>query len=79
MALLGDASKLISQKVLVKSFSKIQLPHKSVNVSFIITNVKNKLTDVCGNRLLQNGLINTSCEIKATGRLPAHSWLYVSK
>jgi len=25
-----------------------QLPHKSVNVSFTTTNIKNKLTDLCG-------------------------------
>ena len=32
-----------------KSFCRIQLPHKSVNVSFTITNIENKLTDLCGN------------------------------
>ena len=26
-----------------------QFPHKSVDFSFIITNVKNKLPDLCGN------------------------------
>ena len=26
-----------------------QLPHKSVNLSFTITNIKNKLTDLCVN------------------------------
>ena len=31
----------ISQTVFVKSFSKSQLPHISVNLSFIITNIKN--------------------------------------
>ena len=36
--------ELISQKVFMKSFRKSQFPHKSVNVSLIITNVKNKLT-----------------------------------
>ena len=32
-----------------KSFCKSQLPHKYVNVSFTLTNIKNKLTDLCGN------------------------------
>ena len=39
----------ISQKVFLKSFCKNQFPHKSVNLSFSITNVENKLTDLCGN------------------------------
>ena len=39
----------ISQKVFVNSFLKSQSPHKFVNLSFIITNIKNKLTDLCGN------------------------------
>ena len=29
-------------------FCKSQFPHESVNLSFIITNIKNKLTDLCG-------------------------------
>ena len=33
----------------LESFGKRQSPHKSVNVSFFITNVKNKLMDLCGN------------------------------
>ena len=37
---------LISQKVFVKSFRKSQFPHKSVNGSFLITNIKNKWTDL---------------------------------
>ena len=40
---------LISQNVLIKLFSKSQFPHKSVNLSFIITSMKNKFTDLCGN------------------------------
>ena len=36
----------ISQKVFIKSFCKSQFPHKSVNSSFIIANVINKLTFV---------------------------------
>ena len=30
----------ISQNVFIKSFCKSELPHKSVNLSFIITNTK---------------------------------------
>ena len=37
------------QKVFIKSFCKSQFPHKSVHLSFIITNVQHKLTDLCGN------------------------------
>ena len=33
-------------------------------LSFIITNMKNKLTNLCGDLLLQNGGINTFCEMK---------------
>ena len=32
-----------------KSFRTSQLPHKFVNLSFTITNMKNTLTDLCGN------------------------------
>ena len=41
-------TKFISQKVFIKSFCKSQPPHKSVNLSCIITNVKKKLTGLCG-------------------------------
>jgi len=37
-----------------KSFCRSQLPPKSVNSSFTITNMKIELTDLCGNRLLRN-------------------------
>ena len=47
-----------------KSFCKSQFPHKSVNLSFIITNIKSQLTDVCGNELLQNDAVNPFCEIQ---------------
>ena len=33
----------------LKWFCRSQLPHKSVNLSFTITNMQNKLTDLCGN------------------------------
>ena len=36
-----------------------------VNLSFTDTNMKNKLTNLCGNRLLQNDFENTLCEIRA--------------
>ena len=39
----------ISHKVFLKSFCRSELPHKSVNLSFTITNIKNKLADLCGN------------------------------
>ena len=44
---------LISHKVFFKSFCKIQIPHKSVNLSFAVDNMKNKLTDLCGNRRVE--------------------------
>jgi len=43
------ARDLFSHKVFSKSFDRSQLPHKSVNLSFTITNVKNKLMDLYGN------------------------------
>ena len=43
---------------LIKSFRESQFPHKSVNLSSIITNIQNKLTDLCGNCLLQNDFIS---------------------
>ena len=49
--------------IFLKSFCKCQLPHKSVNISSIITYIKSKLTDLCGNRLLQNDLKIAFCEI----------------
>ena len=52
---------LISQKVFIKSFYKSQFPQKSVNISSIITYMKDKWTDLCGNWLWQNDFINTVC------------------
>ena len=49
----GWRGDLTSQKVLIKPFCISQPPHKSVNVSFTITNMENKLTDLCGKRLLK--------------------------
>ena len=34
---------------LTKSFCKSQFPHKSVNLSFIIADINDKLTNLCGN------------------------------
>ena len=53
----------IYEKVFIKMFCKSHVWHKSVDFFFISTNIKNKLTDLCGNRLLQNDLINTLCEM----------------
>ena len=39
----------ISQKVFIKSFCRIQFPHKPVYLSFKITIVKNQLADLYGN------------------------------
>ena len=56
-------STFISQKVFIKSFCKGEFPPKSVNVSFIITHMKNRMTDLCRNPILQNNFENTFCEI----------------
>ena len=50
------APNLISHKVFFKALCRSQLPHESDNLSFPVTNVKSKLTNLCGNRLLQNDL-----------------------
>jgi len=59
--------KYISHKVSLKSFHKSQLSHKVVNVCFTITNTKNTLTCLCGNRLLQNDFKSTIGETKMVG------------
>ena len=38
----------ISYKVFIKSFCESKFPHKSVILFFVITYIKNKLTDLCG-------------------------------
>ena len=43
----------------MKSFCKSQFPHESVNFFFMLVAMKERVTDLCGNRLLQNDLINT--------------------
>jgi len=48
---------LISHTVFTKLFGNSQFPHKSVKLSCIITNIKNKLTNLNG--LLQYDFIMT--------------------
>ena len=45
----GCAADFTSQKVFMKSFCESQFLHKSVNLSSIIANIKDKLTNLCGN------------------------------
>ena len=61
---LGMISRRDPNLVSGLEFKRSQFLHKSVNLSFIITNIKNKLTDLCGNWLLQNDFIIAFCEIK---------------
>jgi len=66
----------ISQKVVIKVFCKNQSPHKSVNQSFILVIIKDKLTDLCENGLLQNDFIHTFCEVKPDSRYPQPETLH---
>jgi hypothetical protein len=59
------AQELISQKVFIQWFRKSRFPHKSVNLSCVTTNIKDKLTDLCGNLLLQDDITNSFCETNA--------------
>ena len=45
-------------------FLESHLPHNNINLSFSIANIKNRLTDLCGNRDLQNEFENSLREIK---------------
>jgi len=54
----------IAHKVFIKLFYKSQFPHKFVQLSFNITNIENKSTDVYENRLLQNDFIDTISGIR---------------
>ena len=47
----------------MKSFWKSQYPHTSVNLFFILVMIKDKLTDLYGNWLLKNDVVNAFCEI----------------
>ena len=70
---------LISRKRFIKSSCKSQFPHNFANLSLIITNIKHKLADLCGNWHLQNGSINTFCEIRAHHELkwiPTVKWVF---
>ena len=60
----------IWQKGFLKSFCKVPLPHKSVNLSFTTTNMKNKSTDFCRNSLLINEFEKTLCEINTWAMPP---------
>ena len=50
---------LLYKVVLQKS-----IPAKFVKLFFASDIIKNKFTDLCGNRLLQNNFLNTLCEIR---------------
>jgi hypothetical protein len=50
--------------VFLKLFCKSQVPHKSVNLFFILVAVKDKLTDLWGSWLLQNDFYNTLSEVR---------------
>ena len=54
---------LISQKVFTKTFCRSQFPHKFVDSFFVLVIIKDELTDLCGNELLQSDFVNTLCEI----------------
>ena len=51
-----------------------QSTHKSANLSFIITNIKDTLMDLCANLLLQNDVINALCAMLDN---PYHNWFHV--
>ena len=53
-----------------KSFCISQIPHNSVNLSFAITSIKNWLTELCGNCLLQNEFKDTLSEIRLNAADP---------
>jgi hypothetical protein len=59
----GVHTTRIPQKVFIELFRNIQFPHKSVNLSFTIPDINNKLMNLCGNQLLQNGFESTLCAI----------------
>ena len=56
-----------------KSFCRSQLPHTSVNLSFSISNTKNRLTDSCGNWLFMNTVCEIKFEREALVTTPRHS------
>ena len=60
-----SSQTLIWKKVLTMSFWKSHTLHKSVNLLFIIANVKDKLINLYGNWLLQNDFLKTKCETRS--------------
>ena len=56
-----------------KSFCKSRFPHKSVNLSFVCVAIKDTLTNLLGNSILQNDFMNIFCEIKSTAGLGGDS------
>jgi hypothetical protein len=57
------SSVFIAHYMFLKSFCRSELTHKSSNLSWTISNIKKKLTDLYGNWLLQNEFENTLCEM----------------
>ena len=51
---------LIAHRVFVKSLKSIP-----VSIRQLVLYISNKMTDLCGNRLLKNVCVNTVCEMKA--------------
>ena len=47
------------------SFCKSQFPHKSVNISFSITDIKNKLTDLSGIDICKTEYAIAAAEVEA--------------
>ena len=45
----GQVTDFLQPNVFQRRFGRSQLPHKSVDSFFTFTNIKNKLTDLCGN------------------------------
>ena len=60
--------RLSSQRLFIKWLLKSEFPQKFVNLSFIITGMKNTLTDLCENHFLQDNFINTFCEINSDAK-----------
>ena len=66
----ADLTQCVHQMVLVS-----QLPHKSVNLFFVLVIAKDKLTNFWGSWLLQNDLKNTLSEMRPGGqRCGGHLW-----
>jgi len=45
----SSATGFLLRQVFIKSFRKSQFPHRFDNLSFLIAEMKNKLTNLCGN------------------------------